>query len=120
MAGDDDSRARRRALVDAALRALEEAEAELRSLVAIERELAANAQRLSELAAQLSQAILGSQAELAEPDVWKQIQELNTSFNLQNLALQQKMEYESRRFTLLANVMKKKHDTAKNSIGNIR
>jgi hypothetical protein len=50
----------------------------------------------------------------------QKMQEMNMSFNMQYLMLQQKMQDESRRFTLLSNIMKTKHDTAKNSVGNIR
>lgn len=50
----------------------------------------------------------------------QQLQEMNQSFNLQYLALQENMQNESRRFSLLSNIMKTKHDTAKNSIGNLR
>jgi len=50
----------------------------------------------------------------------KQMQEMNQSFNLQYLTLQQQMQDESRRFSLLSNIMKDKHDTAKNSISNLR
>ncbi len=46
--------------------------------------------------------------------------EMSQSFNLQYLGLQNQMQDENRRFTLLSNVMKTKHDTAKNAIGNIR
>ncbi len=49
-----------------------------------------------------------------------EMQEMNQSFNLQYLQLQQKMQDENRQFTMLSNVMKTKHDTAKNSISNIR
>jgi hypothetical protein len=45
---------------------------------------------------------------------------MNMSFNMQYLQLQQKMQDESRRFTLLSNIMKTRHDTAKNSISNVR
>ena len=45
---------------------------------------------------------------------------LQMSFNLQYLQLQARMQDESRRYTLISNVMKTKHDTAKNSIGNVR
>ena len=45
---------------------------------------------------------------------------VNQSFNLQYLLLQQQMQEESRRFALLSNIMKTKHDTAKNSINNLR
>jgi len=50
----------------------------------------------------------------------KQLMEMNQSFNLQYLGLQQQMQDESRRFSLLSNIMKTKHDTAKNSISNLR
>ena len=50
----------------------------------------------------------------------RQMQELQMSFNLQYLQLQSKMQNENRRFTLLSNVMKTKHDTVKNSISNVR
>lgn len=50
----------------------------------------------------------------------QQLVEMNQSFNLQYLNLQQAMQDEQRRFTLLCNLMKTKHDTAKNSISNLR
>ena|SRR5271157_216711 len=50
----------------------------------------------------------------------KQMMEMNQSFNMQYLALQENMQNESRRFSLISNVMKTKHDTAKNSINNLR
>ncbi len=50
----------------------------------------------------------------------QQLQEMQMSFNQQYLQLQQQMQDESRRFTLLSNIMKTKHDTVKNSISNIR
>jgi hypothetical protein len=48
------------------------------------------------------------------------MQELNQSFNLQYLSLQQNMQADNRQFTTLSNIMKTKHDTAKNSINNVR
>ncbi|HSI04167.1 MAG: hypothetical protein ACAI38_10525 [Myxococcota bacterium] len=50
----------------------------------------------------------------------KRMQELNQSFNLQYLGLQQNMQADNRQFTTLSNIMKTKHDTAKNSINNVR
>lgn len=50
----------------------------------------------------------------------KRMQELNQSFNLQYLQLQQNMQNDNRQFTTLSNIMKTKHDTAKNSINNVR
>jgi hypothetical protein len=49
-----------------------------------------------------------------------EMQEMSQSFNLQYLGLQQNMQDENRRFTLVSNIMKTKHDTAKNAINNIR
>jgi hypothetical protein len=50
----------------------------------------------------------------------KNMQEMNMSFNLQYLMLQNKISHENRQFTLVSNIMKNKHDTAKNSINNVR
>ena len=50
----------------------------------------------------------------------RQMQEMNMSFNLQYLMLQQKMQGDNRQFTLMSNIMKTKHDTAKNAINNVR
>ena len=50
----------------------------------------------------------------------RQMQEMNMSFNLQYLMLQQKMQSDNRQFTLMSNIMKTKHDTAKNAINNVR
>ncbi|MBN1960459.1 MAG: hypothetical protein JW841_05895 [Deltaproteobacteria bacterium] len=46
--------------------------------------------------------------------------ELQASFNAQYLMLQQQMQNESRQYSCISNVMKTKHDTAKNSISNVR
>ena len=50
----------------------------------------------------------------------KELQEMNQSFNLQYLNMQQEMQSENRKFTALSNVMKTKHDTAKSMIQNVR
>ncbi|MFC1610680.1 hypothetical protein ACFL6C_06970 [Myxococcota bacterium] len=50
----------------------------------------------------------------------KQFQEMNMSFNMQYLGLQQKMQSDNRQFTALSNIMKTKHDAAKNAINNVR
>ena len=50
----------------------------------------------------------------------KQMQEAQMSFNLQYLQLQNKMQDENRRFTMISNIMKTKHETVKNSISNVR
>jgi hypothetical protein len=50
----------------------------------------------------------------------KDLDQMSQSFNMQYLGLQQQMQNENRQFTLVSNIMKTKHDTAKNSIDNIR
>lgn len=50
----------------------------------------------------------------------QRMQEMNQSFNLQYLQLQENMQADNRQFTTLSNVMKTKQETAKNAIGNIR
>ena len=50
----------------------------------------------------------------------RQMQEMNQSFSHQYLQLQQKMQSENRKFTTISNIMKTKHDTAKNAINNVR
>lgn len=50
----------------------------------------------------------------------EQMQEAQMSFNLQYLQLQSQMQKENRSYTAISNIMKTKHDTAKNSISNIR
>jgi hypothetical protein len=41
-------------------------------------------------------------------------------FNMQYLRLQSQMQLENRSYTAISNIMKAKHDTVKNSIGNIK
>jgi hypothetical protein len=53
-------------------------------------------------------------------DLEQQSAEMDQSFNLQYLQLQQDMQAQNRQFTLISNIMKVKHDTAKNAINNIR
>ena len=48
------------------------------------------------------------------------MQDMNQTFNLQYLQLQQEMQGENRKFTTLSNVLKTKHDTAKATINNVR
>jgi hypothetical protein len=50
----------------------------------------------------------------------QQMQETQMSFNLQYLQLQSQMQNENRSYAAVSNIMKTKHDTVKNSIGNIR
>ena len=48
------------------------------------------------------------------------MQEMQMGFNSQFLMLQNKISHENRQFSMISNIMKNKHDTAKNSINNIR
>jgi len=48
------------------------------------------------------------------------IEEMSESFNLQYLMLQNKIVHENRQLSMPSNIMKTDHDTAKNSINNIR
>jgi thiamine pyrophosphate-dependent acetolactate synthase large subunit-like protein len=50
----------------------------------------------------------------------EEMTEASQGFNLQYLDLQKQMQDENRRYTLISNVMKTKHDTARNAINNIR
>jgi len=50
----------------------------------------------------------------------RSMQEMQMSFNLQYLMLQNKISHENRQFSMVSNIMKNKHDTAKNAINNIR
>ncbi len=50
----------------------------------------------------------------------REMQEMNQHFSMQYLTLQQNIQGESREFNLLSNVMKTKHEAAKNAVNNIR
>jgi hypothetical protein len=69
---------------------------------------------LSKLAAQTGT----SQSDLLQAT--KNMQETQMSFNLQYLQLQNSMQNENRQFTMVSNIMKTKHDTAKNIISNMK
>lgn len=53
-------------------------------------------------------------------DAQKAMQEQGRSFNMQYLALQEKLQKESREYTTVSNIMKVRHDSAKGAISNIR
>lgn len=50
----------------------------------------------------------------------RQMQEMQMSFNLQYLNLQNKMQGENRQYSAISNVLKVKHETAKNMLNNVR
>ena len=54
------------------------------------------------------------------PSAGVEMGEMQRSFNEQYLQLQNKISHENRQFSMISNIMKSRHDTAKNSINNIR
>jgi hypothetical protein len=50
----------------------------------------------------------------------KSMAEFQASFNLQYLQLQEKIQIDTRQFNLVSNIMKTKHDAAKNALNNVR
>ena len=50
----------------------------------------------------------------------RQMTEFQASFNLQYLELQEKIQQDTRQFNLISNIMKTKHDAAKNALNNVR
>ena len=117
--------------------AVERAESAVREMQALaktqpERELANNdakiiaeirrlvARRQAMRTASAGQGQAASNSSTATANVGQQMQETQMSFNLQYLMLQNQMQNENRQFALVSNIMKTKHDTAKNSISNIR
>ena len=107
-----------------ALSALVEAEAARSELLESHGRLREASTELGRLFAQQTALVTrlvkakGSQAALAK--AIESLQETQMSFNLQYLELQSQMQNESRSYTAVSNIMKTKHDTVKNSIGNIR
>ena len=65
-------------------------------------------------------AVAGGDSQAQLLAATKQMQETQMSFNLQYLQLQSQMQNENRSYTAVSNIMKTKHDTVKNSIGNVR
>jgi hypothetical protein len=53
-------------------------------------------------------------------EAWRRAQAAQQSFNLQYLQLQSELQDQNRRYELVINIMKAKHDTVMNSISNIR
>ena len=88
---------------------------ELDSLYA---KLAKKTQEVSRLAADAEKSRSGKTNELFK--AIGEMSEMQMSFNQQYLMLQNKISQENRQFSMVSNIMKTKHDTAKNSINNIR
>jgi hypothetical protein len=128
------SKAGAAALDPAALKAIDEMGATLAQLEASHRNLMQAVGELERLYAKLSDKA-GEVAKLAAEaggsrapnkatdklfEASKDMQEMQMSFSLQYLLLQNKISHENRQFSMISNIMKNKHDTAKNSINNIR
>ncbi len=62
----------------------------------------------------------GSDAFSSMMSATKQMAEFQASFNLQYLQLQEKIQQDTRQFNLISNIMKTKHDAAKNALNNVR
>ena len=62
----------------------------------------------------------GSDAFSSMMSATKQMAEFQASFNLQYLQLQEKVQQDTRQFNLISNIMKTKHDAAKNALNNVR
>ena len=83
-----------------------------------------NSQRMYEQLSGLARVLIGlvrsgvPQSQLLQAT--QNMQAMQMSFNLQYLMLQNKISHENRQFSMVSNIMKNKHDTAKNSINNIR
>jgi hypothetical protein len=83
--------------------------------------LKGSSQKLNELAERWNSSLTKINKNQGQISKQKQLlEEMNQSFSMQYLALQENMQNESRRFSLISNIMKTKHDTAKNAINNLR
>jgi len=79
-------------------------------------ELAASA---SPLGAELSASPAGTQFDDLLSATTR-MTELNASYNVRYLQLQQAIQADTRQFNLLSNVLKTKHEAAKNALANLR
>lgn len=105
--------------VDSMISTLPEMEARHRNVVAAADSMGALYRALSAGIAKVAESAASQEAGTL-PRAIQALQEMNMSFSLQYLMLQQKMQDENRKFTLLSNIMKTKHDTARNAIQNVR
>src|SRR4029077_2141786 len=65
-------------------------------------------------------AAAGGSSTLDLMNATQQMQEMQMSFNLQYLHLQENMQNTNRQYTAVSNILKTKHDTAKNVISNMK
>jgi hypothetical protein len=77
------------------------------------------AKRLDALARR-GQTLIRAQGKASSPAQQRHMGEMNQSFSMQYIQLQQKIQSESREYNLMSNIMKSRHEAAKNAINNIR
>ena len=132
-AGDDQAKATRAAGLDpAAVKAITEMGPDIEKLETSHRSLMEAVNALEGLYAKLARK--AEEVSRLAPDAGKakgdaddrlikaarEMREMQQSINLQFLQLQNKISHENRQFTMVSNVMKNRHDTAKNAINNVR
>ena len=94
-------------------------------------QLVAHAKRLEALQDEVSETVARRNAQSAEilskaksgvsqPELVEKLRAVDKSASVAHLKLQSQMQKENRAFTSVSNVLKKRHDTLKNAIGNIR
>jgi len=93
---------------------------EAREVEAYNRWLVSSAQEMEGLARRWERSLGEASSKPSLGEATQQMQEMNRSFSLQYLQIQQKIQQETREFNLMSNIMKTKHDAAKNAINNIR
>ncbi len=75
---------------------------------------------VSKHSASVSNLLNQASSKPTETKLFAKLRALETAFNSQYLQLRSQMQRENQVFTSVSNVLKTRHDTAKNSIGNIR
>lgn len=106
---------------------LEGLEADLDKLIASHQRLFSAAEQICRLHGKLIQRLAGlkgtaeqTTSPSAVSRMIQEIQEMKQDFNLQYILLQQQVQFESRQFSMVSSSMRTRHDTARNSIGNLR
>lgn len=82
--------------------------------------LVKSAREMDALARRWERSLAAASSKEPILEATKQMEEMNGSFSLQYLQMQQKIQQEAREFNLMSNIMKSKHEATKNAINNIR
>jgi len=93
---------------------------EAKDAEAYDRWLVKSAREMEDLARRWERSLAEASSKEPVLEAMKQMEEMNQSFSLQYLQIQQKIQQETREFNLMSNIMKSKHEAAKNAINNIR